>query len=152
MIIEMITGEPKTFRLNNCQLFSRSITNEGFGYSFNNIDYWLMYQKNNFTETFSDIMTPKGHEKKTDQDINLKSQFPESEDISSIYQLGGVITPETSGSSNTLVLVLESPKLYDHFQRTKLRNDDQMYKSSGEVFRVIYTTICIQVPSIIVLN
>ena len=109
--------------MTECNLLKRSITNAGFGYSFNNVDYWMMYKKTTFTEIFADKMTPKGYRKRS-QALDWKSQLQESGQFSNIYKLGSILTPETSGPSNTLVLVLESPKIYDHFKRSSLRDDN----------------------------
>ena len=128
-------GEPESFKMTECNLLKRSITNAGFGYSFNNVDYWMMYKKTTFTEIFADKMTPKGY-KKRGQALDWKSQLQESGQFSNIYKLGSILTPETSGPSNTLVLVLESPKIYDHFKRSSLRDDNIMYKSTGRAFKV----------------
>ena len=95
-----------------------------------------MYKKNAFTQTFSETMTPKGHEKKSHQTLNLKSKLYESTDFPRIFELGHILKPERSGPSNSLLLVLESPKLYDHFSKHQLRNDDQLYKSTGRGFKV----------------
>ena len=95
-----------------------------------------MYKKTAFTKTFSDIMTPKGHKERSHQTLNLKSQLHESVDFSHIYELGNILKPERSGPLNSLLLVLESPKLYDHFRKHQLRNDDQLYKSTGRGFKV----------------
>ena len=121
--------------MTDCNLLKRSITNAGFGYSFNNVDYWMMYKKTTFTEIFADKMKPKGY-KKQNQALDWKSQLQESGQFSKIYKLGNIITPETSGPSNTLVLVLESPKIYDHFKRSSLKDDNIMYKSTGRAFKV----------------
>ena len=95
-----------------------------------------MYKKSAFTKTFSDTMTPKGHKEKSHQTLNLKSQFYESVDFSHIYELGNILKPERSGPSNSLLLVLEAPKLYYYFRKDQLRNDDQVYKSTGRGFKV----------------
>ena len=56
-------GKPKEWKMSKCNLLTRSITNTGFGYSFNAVDFWMLYKNTTFTKTFSDIMVPKGHNK-----------------------------------------------------------------------------------------
>lgn len=70
-------------RPNTCNLFTRSFTNEGFGYSFNNGNFWDRHQKNDFNQLFYDIMFP----------------YQSSEN-------NGVILPETSGPAYGLNLFL----------------------------------------------
>ena len=52
-------GKPVEWGIENCMLLQRSITNLGLGYSFNNVDFWNLYQKTAFNQTFSDVMVPK---------------------------------------------------------------------------------------------
>ena len=133
-------GDPDNFVMKDCNLLKRSITNAGFGYSFNSIDYWMMYKKTTFTKTFAKIMTPKGHEKIPDQVFDWKSHIVKSGKFSKIYKMGNILRPETSGPSNTLVLVLESPKLYYHSIDNRLY-DNIFYKSTGRAFKVRMTRL-----------
>ena len=129
-------GDPEEWTMDTCNIMKRSITNIGFGYTFNNVDFWMLYQKTPFTKTYSDVMAPKGHEKpQVPFDWRALSSLPISQ-AKNLYQLGDVRTPTTSGTSNTLILVLESPKLYDNWDKHYLRDNTHMYKLIGKSFKV----------------
>ena len=44
-----------------CNLFHLSLTNGGFGYTFNQANFWDMYSSTQYTEEFAKIYRPKGH-------------------------------------------------------------------------------------------
>ena len=128
-------GDPIEMSLKNCQELQRSITNTGFGYSSNTVDFWALYQETDFTRTFSKIMIPKGHNKpavdmgwKPLPDIKIKAK--------GLYKLGGIRTPETSGKTNTLTLILESPKIYDHYKYERFKKDKDLFKKVNNGFKV----------------
>ena len=56
-------AKTETLHPRNCDLFFRSITNEGFGYSFNMANFWDVFSDTSFNRNFSHIMRPKGDDK-----------------------------------------------------------------------------------------
>ena len=48
------TGKPR------CDLFYHSLTNGGFGYTFNQADFWDQYSSTWYTKEFAKIYRPKG--------------------------------------------------------------------------------------------
>ena len=130
------SGKPMKWTMANCHLLTRSITTMGFGYSFNAVDFWMLYRKTPFTKTFSDIMVPKGHNKPP-VSFDWKSiSSLSTKQAKKLYQLGDLKIPGTSGPSNTLILLLESPKLFDNFDPILLRDSTHMYKLIGGSFKV----------------
>ena len=82
----MYDGKPEAWKPQNCNLFFRSITNEGFGYSFNKANFWDMFTNTTYNRNFSAIMRPKGHDQ-------LPS--PPSKDMESrIYPSKGIMFPK----------------------------------------------------------
>ncbi len=50
---------PSLFGDTRCNIFKRSLTNEGFGYTFNSVDFWSKHnKKNQFNHLFFDTMFP----------------------------------------------------------------------------------------------
>ena len=70
----------------SCNLFFRSITNEGFGYSFNMGNFWDIFSNTSFNQNFAHIMRPKGH--------NESAMI--SDDDNKIYPDKGILYPEVS--------------------------------------------------------
>ena len=52
--------KPKQMDYQNCDLFQISMTNGGFGYSFNQADFWDLYSSTWYTKEFAKIYRPKG--------------------------------------------------------------------------------------------
>ena len=98
------SGNPEYPSITKCDLFSRSITNEGLGYTFNGPNFWAMHAETPYTRIFSDIMYPKkGNDSKTDY---IK------EGLIDPYTDADIEFPETSGPSYGLSIVLDSIHLY----------------------------------------
>ena len=74
-----------------CNLFHFSMTNDGFGYTFNNANFWDIFTQTNYTETYANIMRPKGF--KEDQSI---------QSFDDIYPSKGIRFPLLSGPSGRL--------------------------------------------------
>ena len=79
-------GKPKLWNPWSCDLFFRSITNEGFGYSFNMANFWDIYSNTPFNQKFSHIMRPKGH----------NESVMTIDDDTGIYPKEGILYPEVS--------------------------------------------------------
>ena len=45
----------------SCDLFHNSLTNGGFGYSFNQANFWDLYSPTWYAKEFANIYRPKGH-------------------------------------------------------------------------------------------
>ena len=54
-------GITESFTPSGCNLFYTSMTNEGFGYSFNKANFWDIFERTAFTELYAKIMRPKGY-------------------------------------------------------------------------------------------
>ena len=79
-------GKPEAWKPQNCNLFFRSITNEGFGYSFNKANFWDMFTNTTYNRNFSAIMRPKGHDQ--------PSSPPSKDKESRIYPSKGIMFPK----------------------------------------------------------
>ena len=97
-------GIPENPRLTNCRLFSRSISNEGLGYTFNGANFWDLYNETLYTRIFADIMFPKGSKSARTPRFNERL-LQENARI-------GVKYPGTAGSLHGLNIVLSVPNLY----------------------------------------
>ena len=98
------SGTPSSPKITNCNLFYRSITNEGLGYTFNGPNFWALHSETPFSKLFSDIMYPKkGQDAKT---TYIK------EGLIDPYTDADIMFPETSGPSYGLSIVLDSVHLY----------------------------------------
>ena len=53
----------QVLRPGDCDLFHVSMTNNGIGYTFNNVNFWDMFSKTTYTNLFSKIITPKGFDR-----------------------------------------------------------------------------------------
>lgn len=51
---------PKVMNPKNCDLFHVTLTNEGFGYSFNQADFWDIFSSTPYTKEYAKIYQPKG--------------------------------------------------------------------------------------------
>ena len=88
-----------------CNLFHNSLTNDGFGYTFNNADFWDLYNDNEYTNLFSKIMRPKGYKKEIEdqENIELSNLFSNSNNMNNwVYPNSGIIFPRKSGPRNGL--------------------------------------------------
>ena len=83
-------GIPEQMNPSTCDLFFRSITNEGFGYSFNMANFWDIFSKASFNKKFSKIMRPKGH----DQPASPMAINEEDDSQRWVYPKEGVLFPE----------------------------------------------------------
>ena len=91
-------GEPKSLQPINCNLFFRSFTNEGFGYSFNMANFWDIFSSTSYNQNFSRIMRPKGY----DQDPS-PSVIDEDDDSQRwVYPEKGVLFPEVRGDCDNV--------------------------------------------------
>ena len=79
-------GKPEQWDARFCNFFHRSITNEGFGYSFNMANFWDIFSNTSFNQNFSHIMRPKGH----DESVIT------SDDDTRIYPKEGILYPEVN--------------------------------------------------------
>ena len=62
-----------------CDLFQMSFTNRGFGYTFNQADFWDHYISTWYTKEFSEIYRPKSF-KKSDNHLDEKQGWRKSKD------------------------------------------------------------------------
>ena len=62
-------GKPIEMKFQNCNLFQRSFSNMGLGFSFNGESFWNTFKRNKYNSIFERIMYPK---------VNKLVQFPES--------------------------------------------------------------------------
>ena len=96
--------------MRNCSnYFQRSITNKGFGISFNLADFWTMFKATPFTETYAKTMRPKGYE---DQD-DIKTKDGSWLNQDQFYQGKGIQYPESSGKSNEMIMILQQEWNHD---------------------------------------
>ena len=96
-------GKIELLNPNSCDLFSRSITNEGFGYSFNMANFWDIFSNASYNQNFSNIMRPKGY----DQDPS-PSGFDENDDAQRwVYPKDGVQFPKVKKLYNVGSLCIE---------------------------------------------
>ena len=78
--------KPDAWNPENCNIFFRSITNEGFGYSFNKANFWDIFSNTSYNQKFSAIMRPKGHD---------QAPSPPSKEMESrIYPSAGIVFPK----------------------------------------------------------
>ena len=89
-------GEYNIFNPQSCNLFRTSMTNDGFGYTFNNANFWDIYSRTNYTETFAKIMQPKGL-----KEDKFQQNFDEN-DEQWVYPKNGIRFPFISGPSGKL--------------------------------------------------
>ena len=81
-------------------LFHTSMTNGGFGYTFNQADYWDLYSSTWYTKEFAKIYRPKGFQK-YDSEINLNRK--EIKD-GWIHLKNNIFYPVQSGPENGLTV------------------------------------------------
>ena len=76
----------------DCDLFHISMTNNGIGYTFNNVNFWDMFSKTTYTEMFSKIMTPKGFDKDptTDEHVCLGIEIKVILEIGMIFTISPI--------------------------------------------------------------
>ena len=87
-------------KMKNCTYFHRSITNKGFGISFNLADFWTMFKETPFTKSFASIMNPKGKE-----NPNSKA-FHQTQD--QLYLDQNIIFPERAGKGSEMIFILQA--------------------------------------------
>ena len=87
----------------SCNIFHRSFSSSGLGFTFNQADFWSYMQNNSYTQSFAKIMTPKGHK------LAQPEEFGKEEDIyaQNAKSLHYLIR---NGENGELVLVLQSNK------------------------------------------
>ena len=93
-----IQNNPK-WQLEDCNLFQRSFSSTGIGFTFNQADFWSYMKSNEYTKAFSKIMTPKGHNK------------PKPKAMTNIYQGKGLHYFLRNGENGDLVLILQANRL-----------------------------------------
>ena len=86
----------------NCNIFHRSFSSSGLGFTFNQADFWSYMQNNSYTQSFAKIMTPKGHN-------NIAKPEENQEDIYAQHA-GSLHYLIRNGENGELVLVLQSNK------------------------------------------
>ena len=80
-------GKPESFSAEpNCNSFHTSLTNEGFGYSFNQANIWDIFSGTQYMKLYSKILRPKGY------DLKPSSNYE-------IYPNQNISFPITSGPS-----------------------------------------------------
>ena len=86
-----VSGRPR------CDLFYHSLTNGGFGYSFNQADFWDLYSSTWYTKEFSKIYWPKGFKSfNYDDHLDEKNGWRNSTD--------NIFYPVKSGPKNGLTV------------------------------------------------
>ena len=95
-------GNPKQLDPKKCKLFHASFTDEGIGYTFNNVNFWNLFRKYNYSETFAEIIQPKGY---TDFSHN------------GLYY--GVKSPMSSGPAYGVEMVIERHHIYDQLKNNR---------------------------------
>ena len=98
-------GNPTNPMKTDCTLFSRSVTNEGLGYTFNGANFWSLYRETPYTEIFSKIMYPQGGQGL--RGVSLR------DDLMGTYTDAGVKLTESSGPSYGLTIALHAANLYN---------------------------------------
>jgi len=99
-------GVPSTLNPSNCNIFQRSLTNEGLGYSFNHANFWDIFAETPYTKLYSQIMMPKGYkEAPTPSDKEI-----EDENQRWIYPQKGILFPDSSGPAYGLLAILQENK------------------------------------------
>ena len=83
-----------------CELFHRSLTSGGLGFTFNQADFWSTMKPNVYTKAFAKILTPKGHDKKIVKESG-----------SGLYEGKNIKFPTRSGQKGELLLVLQKNRL-----------------------------------------
>ena len=116
------SGKPLEPTVTNCNLFSRSITNEGLGHTFNGPNFWALYSDTPFTKIFADTMFPKRGQ-------DFKRSYI-TEGLIEPYEDADVIFPESSGPSHGLNIVLGNIHLYSS------SNENNTYKALKTPFKV----------------
>ena len=88
-------------QMQNCTYFHRSITNKGFGISFNLADFWTMFKATPFTKSFASVMNPKGNEVlNTNEAIHLAQD--------QLYLDQNIIFPERAGKGSEIIFILQA--------------------------------------------
>ena len=78
-----------------CNLFHHSLTNGGFGYTFNQADFWSLYSSTWYTKEFAKIYWPKGFKSSiSDDHLIEKKEWRNSKD--------NIFYPVQSGPENGL--------------------------------------------------
>jgi hypothetical protein len=102
-------GVPVKMRADLCNLFHRSPTDEGIGYTFNNANFWDVYSRSEYNEIFASIMFPKGY--------NLSASPSDNDDSDEsqrwVYPKKGVVFPKTSGPAYALTAVLQGIRIFE---------------------------------------
>ena len=117
------SGKPQYPTKSNCKLFSRSITNEGLGYTFNGANYWCLYHETPYAKAFSNIMYPK--EGQHYKDCSLRDGLVDA------YIDAGARLPESSGPSYGLTIALHAVNLYNKI------SENTTFKIMNGPFKVI---------------
>ena len=95
-------GKPDSFSTEpNCNSFHTSLTNEGFGYSFNQANIWDIFSGTQYMKLYSKILRPKGF------DMKPSSNYE-------IYPNQNISFPITSGPNYGLQVCINVLKLLDN--------------------------------------
>ena len=84
-----------------CNLFHASITDNGIGFTFNNVNFWDMFSSTEFTKNFAEIWRPKGFNEEPSRSLD---NFGLLDDYSWVYPNKGIEFPFQSGSSGELMV------------------------------------------------
>ena len=49
-------GQPSSPKITNCKLFTRSITNEGLGFTFNGPNFWALHHNSAYSNIFARLL------------------------------------------------------------------------------------------------
>ena len=118
------SGSPQYPTKSNCKLFSRSITNEGLGYTFNGANFWCLYHDTPYAKAFSKIMYPK--EGQNYKDCSLRDGLVDA------YVDAGARLPESSGPSYGLTIALHAVNVYNKI------SENTTFKIMKSPFKVMY--------------
>ena len=100
---EMIKGG-----IPRCNLFHYSLTNGGFGFTFNQADFWSLYSSTWYTKEFAKIYWPKGF-----KNFNSHGHFAEKKGWR--YSKDNIFYPIQSGQKNGLTVCNSSLKHIEFF-------------------------------------
>ncbi len=122
-------GQPETMTMTGCDLFRRSITNEGIGYTFNQAKFWDTYKDNDYNQMFARVMFPKGYNESGTHDSNIDGSGVEDDSQRWVYPQEGVLFPETSGPAYGLTAVLQGNQRF--LQAQFCNNESHRDKNNG---------------------
>ena len=123
----LVPGTSSPNKITACNLFSRSITNEGLGFTFNGPNFWDMHHRSTYGNIFARIMYPKGS--------NILKRRVSSEDLTKSYKDAGVVLPHSSGPLYGLNIALSPMHLYGDIR------ENITYEKPTSHFKVLKTSV-----------